>query len=224
MEGAQDGDVVELGWVQETDLPEEWKRLFDLVGPGVLAAGSDVEESTAAGCESVVSDHRGDFLVLWTDLVVQAGVVGRALGWIVGVEADELFDQAAWSLLPVDLLEVVDDVLVCGDVQLVDEGEERAFVDHVADDEWDLRDFALGSQFGWVVDEVFAVGARVPGDECCGVGKEVGLALDGGVYLLVWSSLGTGKLVAGVAAVDSLHQSVEDGLSVVVVEHLWDLW
>lgn len=48
VEGAEDGEVVELGWVEEGDLAEEGEGLFDLVGPGGLAGGGHVEESATA--------------------------------------------------------------------------------------------------------------------------------------------------------------------------------
>lgn len=223
MERSEDGQVVGLEWVEQRDLAQDREGLLYLVAPGVLARRGDVEESATARSEGVVTDHGGDLLVLRSDLVVQAGVVRRPLCWVVRVERHQLLDQRSRGLLPVDLLEVIDDVLVCRDVELVDQGEESALVDHVAHHEGDVCHLALCCQLCRVVNEILPVWTRVPRDKCGRIGQEVGLALDCSIDALIRSLLGTSKLVGCRATANSVHEAVEVLLGVVVIKNLWNL-
>lgn len=173
--------------------------------------------------EGVVSNHGGDLLVLWSELIVIASTIRRALGRIIGVETDELLNEASWRLLPVYLLEVVDDVLVGGHIELVDQREQSAFIDHVANHQWDLGHFAFRRELGRIVDEILSIGSGIPWDQSSSVRQEVCFSLDGCVDAIVGSRFRTSKLVGGAATANALHESIEDGLSMMVVEHLRDL-
>jgi hypothetical protein len=104
--------------------------LFDLVGPALaLALGIRLfEEISAAHVEDVVTDSGTQTLVLWAKLVQETGVERRSVTRISGVRVSKRADFFVACICEPNVFPELLEVSVGGDVELCDDGEERALV------------------------------------------------------------------------------------------------
>lgn len=111
-------------------MTKDWKALLDQVGPALALALSVrlLEEIATACVEDIVADCGAEALVLRAELVQEAGVERRAFTWIGGVGVGECADFFVGCVLEPYVFPEFLEVGVGGDVELCDDGEERAFV------------------------------------------------------------------------------------------------
>lgn len=107
---------------------EHWKALLDQVRPALaLALGVGLLEGGAtAHVEDVVADCSAEMLVLGPELVKQAGVERRAFAGIGGVGVGECANLFVGRIFEPDVFPEFLEIGVGGDVELCNQGEERA--------------------------------------------------------------------------------------------------
>lgn len=115
---------------EQANLAEDWKALFDQVGPALALALSVglLEEIASAHVEDIVADCRAETLVLRSELIQEAGVKRRAFARISGVRVGECANFFVGGILEPYVFPEFLEVSVGGDVELCDDGEERALV------------------------------------------------------------------------------------------------
>lgn len=133
-----------------------------IVPDGLLGGVVVLQQVAALRLEAEVADHRGEALEVGGDGVEDASVEGGALGDVGRVEVHEAGHLGVAGLGPPDILEVLGEVLVREGLELGEEGEEGAFVAHVASDQGHRRHLTGCSQTVRRVLEMLAIGADGP--------------------------------------------------------------
>lgn len=162
--------------------------------------------------EGQVADDGGQTLVLRVELVVEAGVEGRALGRVVRVLGQEAGDLGGALVVEEDGREVLGELGLCGDVPL-HKGEDGAFVLLVADDEGHGRVFARLHEDVRGYHECGSVWARQVGERDGFVAEDARDGVDGVQVLLVGQGTQACERVARGRAAGGLDDLVVHGLA-----------